>query len=154
MSGPATSGAAPLDRLSRIGVIGAGQMGGGIAHVCALAELDVVLTDISEDALQRGRDAIDRNMARQVARGRIREDEKDAAMGRIAGGLDYYPGGGAASPSACLPIRSRSKKLPRIPMLASSSTSSVRNSTSASARSSDIRRPAHTAIRFRRGHAA
>ena len=47
------SGAAsqPLDRLHRIGVIGAGQMGGGIAHVCALAGLDVVMTDVSEEAL-------------------------------------------------------------------------------------------------------
>ena len=52
--------AQPLDRLRRIGVIGAGQMGGGIAHVCALAGLDVVMTDISDEALQRGRDAIDR----------------------------------------------------------------------------------------------
>ncbi|HEV2098444.1 MAG TPA: 3-hydroxybutyryl-CoA dehydrogenase [Stellaceae bacterium] len=78
-----------LDRLHRIGVIGAGQMGGGIAHVCALAGFDVVMTDIDDAALQRGRAAIDRNLSRQVARGKIREDEKDAALARIAGGLDY-----------------------------------------------------------------
>jgi 3-hydroxybutyryl-CoA dehydrogenase len=77
------------DRLRRLGVIGAGQMGGGIAHVCALAGLDVVLTDISEEALQRGRQAIDRNLSRQVARGMIREEEKDAAIRRIQMGLDY-----------------------------------------------------------------
>ena len=82
--------AAPrIERLNRIGVIGAGQMGGGIAHVCALAGLDVVMTDISEEAARRGRDAIERNLTRQVARGRIREEEKDAAMARIATGLDY-----------------------------------------------------------------
>ena len=76
------------DRLRRIGVIGAGQMGGGIAHVCALAGFEVTLTDISEEALQRGREAIDRNLSRQVARGKIREEEKAAALERIRGGLD------------------------------------------------------------------
>ncbi len=85
----AATAVAALDRLRRIGVIGAGQMGGGIAHVCALAGLDVVLTDIGDDPLQRGCAAIERNLARQVARGRIREDDKDAALARIATGLDY-----------------------------------------------------------------
>ena len=64
-------------------------MGGGIAHVCALAGYDVVVTDVSDDALQRGREAIDRNLSRQVSRGKIREEEKDAALGRIHMGLDY-----------------------------------------------------------------
>jgi 3-hydroxybutyryl-CoA dehydrogenase len=77
------------DRLRRIGVIGAGQMGAGIAHVCALAGLDVIVTDVNDEALQRGREAIDRNLSRQVARGKIREDDKDAALGRIRMGLDY-----------------------------------------------------------------
>ncbi len=78
-----------LDRLRRIGVIGAGQMGGGIAHVCALAGFDVVITDIDGEALERGQAAIERNLARQVARGRIGEEEKDAALARISGGLEY-----------------------------------------------------------------
>ncbi len=86
---PQSPAASTLDRLRRIGVIGAGQMGGGIAHVCALAGFDVVMTDIDEDALQRGRAAIERNLSRQVARGKIGEEEKDAALARIAGGLDY-----------------------------------------------------------------
>ncbi|MBV8937266.1 MAG: 3-hydroxybutyryl-CoA dehydrogenase [Alphaproteobacteria bacterium] len=64
-------------------------MGGGIAHVCALAGIDVVITDIDDEALQRGRQAIDRNLSRQVARGTIREDDKDAALARIQMGLDY-----------------------------------------------------------------
>ena len=64
-------------------------MGAGIAHVCALAGLDVVIADVGEEALQRGRDAIDRNLTRQVARGRIGEDEKQAALARIRTGLDY-----------------------------------------------------------------
>jgi len=78
-------------RLRRIGVIGAGQMGAGIAHVCALAGLEVVVSDIDAEALERGRQAIDRNLSRQVSRGKIREEEKDAALDRIQMGLDYAP---------------------------------------------------------------
>ena len=84
-----SAGAVSLDRLRRIGVIGAGQMGGGIAHVCAIAGFEIEVTDISEEALQRGREAIDRNLSRQVSRGKIREEDKDAALGRIHMGLDY-----------------------------------------------------------------
>jgi 3-hydroxybutyryl-CoA dehydrogenase len=79
----------PLERLRRIGIIGAGQMGGGIAHVCSLAGIDVVVTDINEEALQRGRQVIERNLGRQVARGTIREEDKAAALARIHMGLDY-----------------------------------------------------------------
>jgi 3-hydroxybutyryl-CoA dehydrogenase len=78
-----------VDRLRRIGVIGAGQMGTGIAHVCALAGLDVMVNDISEEALQHGREAIDHNLSRQVARGRIREEEKNIALDRVHMALDY-----------------------------------------------------------------
>jgi 3-hydroxybutyryl-CoA dehydrogenase len=84
-----TAGSGSLDRLRRIGVIGAGQMGAGIAHVCALAGFEVALTDVGEAALQRGRETIDRNLSRQVARGKIREADKAAALGRIRSGLDY-----------------------------------------------------------------
>ncbi len=78
-----------VDRLRRIGVIGAGQMGAGIAHVCALAGIEVTLTDVSEDAVGRGREAIDRNLSRQVARGKIRAEDEAAALGRIRTGVDY-----------------------------------------------------------------
>jgi 3-hydroxybutyryl-CoA dehydrogenase len=83
--------ASPVSRegLHRIGIIGAGQMGGGIAHVCALTGIDVVVTDMNEEALQRGRQAIERNLSRQVARGTIREEDKAAALARIKMGLDY-----------------------------------------------------------------
>ena len=90
---PGASGEASLrrelDRLRRIGVIGAGQMGAGIAHVCALAGFEVTLTDTGEASLERGREAIGRNLSRQVARGKIREEDKAAALGRIRTGLDY-----------------------------------------------------------------
>jgi 3-hydroxybutyryl-CoA dehydrogenase len=88
-AGPQSAGRVSLDRLRRIGIIGSGQMGGGIAHVCSLAGYDVVVTDINDDALRRGREAIDRNMSRQVSRGKIREEEKEAALGRIHMGVDY-----------------------------------------------------------------
>jgi 3-hydroxybutyryl-CoA dehydrogenase len=78
-----------LAGLRRIGIIGAGQMGGGIAHVCALAAIDVVVIDINEEALQRSQQAIERNLSRQVARGTIREEDKAAALARIQIGLDY-----------------------------------------------------------------
>ena len=84
-----TAGSGSLDRLRRIGVIGAGQMGAGIAHVCALAGFDVALTDVGEAALERGRETIDRNLSRQVARDKIREADKAAALDRISTGLDY-----------------------------------------------------------------
>ncbi|MBV8131374.1 MAG: 3-hydroxybutyryl-CoA dehydrogenase, partial [Alphaproteobacteria bacterium] len=71
------------------GVIGAGQMGAGIAHVCALAGFEVALTDIGEEALRRGRETIDRNLSRQITRGKIREEDKAAALDRIRTGLDY-----------------------------------------------------------------
>jgi 3-hydroxybutyryl-CoA dehydrogenase len=60
--------------IERIGVIGAGQMGSGIAHVCALAGYDVLLEDINKDQLGRAVGTIERNMHRQAARGLIKED--------------------------------------------------------------------------------
>ena len=69
--------------LKTIGVIGAGQMGNGIAHVSALAGYNVVLSDISEDALANGKQAIERNMARQVSRGQFEPDAMTAAIARI-----------------------------------------------------------------------
>jgi 3-hydroxybutyryl-CoA dehydrogenase len=80
--------AAPAE-IRHVGVIGAGQMGRGIAHVCALAGLDVVMTDVSAAALAQGRETIERNLSRQVARGRIREEDKAAALRHIATTADY-----------------------------------------------------------------
>jgi 3-hydroxybutyryl-CoA dehydrogenase len=66
-----------------VGVIGAGQMGGGIAHVCALAGYDVLLNDVSPDRITQCLAQIDRNMARQVSRGLVTEAEMTSALGRI-----------------------------------------------------------------------
>ena len=81
--------AAPTPEIRRIGIIGAGQMGRGIAHVCALAGLGVVLSDVSADTLSTAREAVERSLSRQVARGRIREEDKAAAVARISATSDY-----------------------------------------------------------------
>jgi 3-hydroxybutyryl-CoA dehydrogenase len=70
--------------VDKIAVIGAGQMGSGIAHVCALAGIEVTLIDVAEAPLEKARATIARNMDRQVARGKIAEADKSAAIGRIA----------------------------------------------------------------------
>jgi 3-hydroxybutyryl-CoA dehydrogenase len=80
---------AELDRIRRIGIIGAGQMGGGIAHVCALAGFEVVLTDVDAAVLSRAVVTIERNLTRQVARGTIREEDKMAALAHIRTAPDY-----------------------------------------------------------------
>jgi 3-hydroxybutyryl-CoA dehydrogenase len=69
--------------IERVGIIGAGQMGGGIAHVCALAGFDVVLEDINKDALERAVGTIERNLHRQAARGLIQDDSVAPAMRHI-----------------------------------------------------------------------
>jgi 3-hydroxybutyryl-CoA dehydrogenase len=77
--------------IHRIGVIGAGQMGSGIAHVCALAGFEVALSDLSEDRVRAGIATINGNMARQVSRQAITESERQAALGRI-GAADKLDG--------------------------------------------------------------
>jgi 3-hydroxybutyryl-CoA dehydrogenase len=77
------------DSIRTIGIIGAGQMGSGIAHVCALAAYDVRLADIDAKALENALGVIDRNLSRQVGRGRIGEGEKAAALKRIKTGTQY-----------------------------------------------------------------
>jgi 3-hydroxybutyryl-CoA dehydrogenase len=69
--------------IHRVGVIGAGQMGSGIAHVCALAGFDVALNDLSEERVRGGIATINGNMARQVARKAIAESDRQAALARI-----------------------------------------------------------------------
>jgi 3-hydroxybutyryl-CoA dehydrogenase len=69
--------------IHRVGVIGAGQMGSGIAHVCALAGFEVALNDLSEERVRSGIATINGNMARQVARQAISENDRQAALSRI-----------------------------------------------------------------------
>jgi len=70
--------------IETVGVVGAGQMGNGIAHVLALAGYRVKLNDISREALDTASGLMRRNMDRQVSRGKIAESERDAALDRIS----------------------------------------------------------------------
>jgi 3-hydroxybutyryl-CoA dehydrogenase len=75
--------------IARVGVIGAGQMGNGIAHVCALAGLPVTMLDVKAGALERAMGTITRNMDRQVNRSLISAEDKSEALARIRTTTDY-----------------------------------------------------------------
>ena len=75
--------------IKTVGVIGAGQMGNGIAHVCALAGFDVRLNDLTEDRINAGLATINGNMARQVAREAIADADRQAALARIKPAATY-----------------------------------------------------------------
>jgi|TARA_R110002124_G_scaffold80789_2_gene213678 3-hydroxybutyryl-CoA dehydrogenase len=77
------------DKIKKIGVIGAGQMGSGIAHVCALSGRAVYMLDVSDDALARGMGTIERGMSRQIERDLISADEMKNALALIKTGTDY-----------------------------------------------------------------
>jgi 3-hydroxybutyryl-CoA dehydrogenase len=76
-------------QIRKIGVIGAGQMGSGIAHVSALAGFEVKLNDLSAERVKAGIATINGNMARQVSRKRITEEERQAALERITPAEKY-----------------------------------------------------------------
>jgi len=75
--------------IGKLGIIGAGFMGAGIAAVAAQAGLDVVLLDRDEDAAARGRAAVEASLGAQVSRGRLAAPDRDAALARIAAGTDF-----------------------------------------------------------------
>jgi 3-hydroxyacyl-CoA dehydrogenase len=75
--------------IHKIGVIGAGQMGNGIAHVCAASGFDVVLLDISEEAVKKGLGVIDKNLTRQVSKGKLTEAAKAETLARIKPTTNY-----------------------------------------------------------------
>ena len=75
--------------IGRIGIVGAGQMGNGIAHVCALAGLPVTIVDIKAEALAKAMATMARNMDRQVNRTVITSDDRDAALARINTSTEY-----------------------------------------------------------------
>ena len=77
-----------MTTIKKIGIIGAGQMGSGIAQVCAQAGYDVVLSDISDAVLEKALASIGRNYDRQIQKGKMEEAEKTAALSRITTGTD------------------------------------------------------------------
>jgi 3-hydroxybutyryl-CoA dehydrogenase len=80
----------------RVAVVGAGQMGNGIAHTFALSGFPVTLIDVSADALARARDTISRNLDRQVKKGTVAADAKAAALARISDSTDLSAAADAA----------------------------------------------------------
>ncbi|MDC7729390.1 3-hydroxybutyryl-CoA dehydrogenase [Bacillus cereus] len=74
--------------VQNIVVIGAGQMGSGIAQVCAMAGYDVKVQDLKQEQLDRGMAIITKNLARQVEKGRMKEKEKEATLNRLTVTLD------------------------------------------------------------------
>ena len=72
-----------MTKIKTVGVIGAGQMGSGIAHVCALGGYDVLLNDVAGERLEKALELIATNMGRQVAKGVIEQKAMDAAIKRI-----------------------------------------------------------------------
>jgi 3-hydroxybutyryl-CoA dehydrogenase len=81
--------------IETVGIVGAGQMGSGIAHVCALAGFRVLIFDAGEGRVAEGVASVGANMARQVVSGRLEEPAREAALGRIA------PAEGLAALGAC-----------------------------------------------------
>ncbi|KAB7738785.1 3-hydroxybutyryl-CoA dehydrogenase [Parvibaculum sedimenti] len=75
--------------IRKVGVIGAGQMGNGIAHVCALAGCEVLLNDVTKERIEAGLATIDGNLSRQVHSGRITAADRDAALDRISAAVTY-----------------------------------------------------------------
>lgn len=74
--------------IKKVMVIGAGQMGGGIAQVCAQAGFEVKMNDIKEESYTKGIGVISKNLSRNVEKGRMTEDEKNEVLGRITKSLD------------------------------------------------------------------
>jgi 3-hydroxybutyryl-CoA dehydrogenase len=70
-------------RINTVGVVGGGQMGGGIAHVAAASGLQVLLVDLEERFLAKSRETIAKNLAREVAKGKRTEADRDAALSRL-----------------------------------------------------------------------
>jgi 3-hydroxybutyryl-CoA dehydrogenase len=69
--------------IERVGVVGCGQMGAGIAEMCGRAGLDVVIAEASDDAVTRGRERIEASLARAVRAGKLNADESTATLGRL-----------------------------------------------------------------------
>ncbi len=74
--------------IKKFGVVGAGQMGGGIAQVAAVSGFDVIMSDIKDEFVQRGLNTISRSLDRFVKKGKMTQEDKDAAMGRIKGTVE------------------------------------------------------------------
>jgi len=71
--------------IKKVGVVGCGSMGGGIAQLCAQSGYQVVVSEINDEFLKKGMGAIDKTLARSVEKGKLSQADKDAVMGRLKG---------------------------------------------------------------------
>ncbi|MGE5087969.1 MAG: 3-hydroxybutyryl-CoA dehydrogenase [Candidatus Levyibacteriota bacterium] len=78
-----------MTTIERVGVIGAGTMGNGIAQACAVAGIDVVMIDVAQDAVDRGRASIEASLGRLQKKDKITAEAATAAMARVHGSTDY-----------------------------------------------------------------
>ena len=78
-----------MTEIKTVGVIGAGQMGSGIAHVCALAGYDVLLNDINEEQINKGLDAVRKYLERQISKGQVTQAVMDEVLSRVKPAADY-----------------------------------------------------------------
>ncbi len=74
--------------IDRVGIVGGGQMGGGIAEVCAKAGVDTIVVEVSEELAERSRSAIERSLARAVEKGKLDAEAKASALGRLTFATD------------------------------------------------------------------
>jgi len=81
---PASKQEPDVEAIHKVGVVGAGQMGSGIAHVVALGGYDVAINDVAKERFDAALQNIEKNMSRQVASGKISEDDRDKALARIS----------------------------------------------------------------------
>ena len=75
--------------VERVGVVGGGLMGGGIAEVCARAGIEVAVVEVSDQLAAAGRKRVEASLARAVDRGKLAAEERDAALGRLSFGTDF-----------------------------------------------------------------
>jgi 3-hydroxybutyryl-CoA dehydrogenase len=123
---------APTPEISRVGVIGCGVMGSGIAEVCLRAGLEVVDLEVDERAIDAGRRRVEASLSRAVERGRLGADQRDAAVGRLGfttavadlGGVDLVIEAAVESEAAKRPLFAElDERLGELAILASNTSS-------------------------------
>jgi 3-hydroxybutyryl-CoA dehydrogenase len=122
-----------MPQIRRVGVVGAGTMGNGIAQVFAQAGFDVRLVDAATGAIDRARSAIEKSLGKLVEKSRLTSDERDAALGRLSGGttadaladVDYVVEAIFEDRQAKLALFARLDQLTRPDVILASNTSSI-----------------------------
>ena len=123
-----------IDSIRTVGVVGAGQMGGGIAHVAAgVSGRDVILTDISQELADKGKALIDRFLGKAVAKGKLTDEQRVAALARVhahgsmeaLAGADFIVEAATENIDLKLKIFASMDKIARDGVILASNTSSI-----------------------------